>query len=143
MGRSPSVGGYKEDRARKLYRKLYLISRERRCIGILRDRAKCCRRITRLTLSLACRLGIKPTWSLCIRLPIIGLRRKAKILARIFISTFSKEIGLKLDHTVLSVFGFRIIEISAVNVSQPKECCLSKALNVLVRRGASSAANFL
>lgn len=53
-------------------------------------------------------------------------------------------IGLSLvDHRVVSALGLGIIDMMAVNVSRPKEQCLSRSLKELVRSGARVTANFL
>lgn len=92
------------------------------------------------TLSPAWREGIKPTWSLWIKEPMLEFRQLERIFAKILISKLRTEMDLQLDHTVSSESGLGIIVILGVKVlvwnQWPSRIELSANSNIGARRSA-------
>lgn len=101
----------------ELFQILFLISKDKKQRGICQDLAACINNIALRILSPDWHIGMKPTWSLCIKEPIIIFSHVAKTFARSLISGLSREISLELEQHVSSECGLGISEIIAVKVS--------------------------
>lgn len=112
------------------------MSTDKRHKGILQAWVICVKRTMRRILSPACRLEMKPTWSPCIRDPMMGLIRKARILASSLMLRLRRDMGRLFDQEELSVWFGSIVMVT-VSVSGP----LSIALQALVNMGAKKSAN--
>lgn len=83
----------------------------------------------------ACLPPIKPTWSGCISDPIRGCSLVASTLAYIFMSLFTREMGLKFAGSEGFFPGFGIATTKDSKDSLGKDPALAAWLATVLRRG--------
>lgn len=86
---------------------------------------------------------MNPDWSVCMRSGITAIRRLAIVLAYIFTSRFSKEIGRKFWREVGALPGFGMVIIRAFSDSSVNFEEEAAMLKNSVKWGSKCLENFL